>query len=1675
MSGSISISMEETERIVEERGKCWEFDFSKQFPIAHIDVLDGKAIVAIGAPHLNYQIWTHLKNQKMDGESTLISDKKIIIATLTFVDGIANGPCTLYDKWGSKYFVGSFVNGYRQGRGKEYDEKGNLVYDGCFDEGKRLVRMAEMSGYWKKYDDSNQLISVCRKDSNGENDGLCYYYDNNGEISKLSEWYGGIETPYNGYIEIYDEPHSKWIEGYYENGRFLNMARLSEMDGYWLEYDEGNHLKSICKKDRNGRYEGICYFYENDIMMRISEWHEGREQKYAGYIKLYDKPHNQWIEGYYNEGQIMRLFPMRRMTGYWKEMDENNNLIHICEIDKQGKHSGICYNFENDVLKGISRWEEGIERIFNGYFKYYDEKQYKWIEGYYENGRFLNMARLSEMDGYWLEYDEGNHLKSICKKDQYGRYEGICCFYENNIMIRISEWHEGREISTSGYCEVYDQPNHVWYEGGFENGVRNGKCIESNEYADVIYEGYYINGNKLIRMRGKKHFWKEIDGEGNTVRLCQIDENGKYDGLSYMYINNEISRVSQWEEGIETEVLKTFRGKRMTEYKNGKKRYEGEFIDSFDMNYQREGIGEEYDNDGKAMIYEGGIKNGKRNGHGILYKNMRLEYEGEWIMGLKKSHYYTYMALILAFMIVTASACFYFVNGYVGAVVSGVFLLAVCFYWNKKAGIVATGLLIVGICYFLNLYAGIISTTLLIVTISFFVKVEAGIVVTGLVVIGISYMFNTFVGIFTSGLLAIYIVHLIVHYRYWGLNIVFSSAGVILGICIIISLLIGINQNGIMKYLLLLVIGLFLIYVIYLIAYYLEWEKNILYTGIVVIILSCIISGLIIGLIGKSGLKYALVFGIGSYIVLIIYVISLISNWEIGIIWIIGGVILGICTLVDLILASFEVSFLKYLAIGVIGIGLIVICFAMYWDEDNKEIAFTGVILIVISCIMSGLIIGMIDNNGLKYALIFGIGTYVVFIIYVISAICQWEMKNVWISGGVILGICTFVSLILGSFEVSFLKYVVIGVIGIGLIVICFVLYWDEDTAVAFTGAILIIISCIMSGLIIGLIGKNGLKYALVFGIGSYIVFIMYVISAICGCGMKNVWISGGVILGICTFVDLILASFEVSFLKYLAIGVIGIGLIVICLVLYWDEDTAIVYTGATLIIISCIMSGLIIGLIGKSVWQYALIFGIGSYTVLIIYVISIICLWKMKNVWISGAVILVICTCAGLILRSFEVSFMKYVAIGIIGLGLIVLCFVLYWDENNKTISFTCAILITISCIMSGLIIGLIGKSGLKHALIFGIGSYIVLIIFVVSIMCKWKMENVWTSEAVIIGLCTFVDLILASFEKLFLNYLAIVIIGIGLIFICDMFYGSREDNTCETGFFAIVISCIMSGLIIGLIGNNGLKYALILGIGSMIVLIIYVTCLLCEWEMKNVWISGAVILGLCTAVDLMIGLFEVSFMKYIVIGIIGLVLIIICFVLYWDEDNKEIAFTGTILIIISCILSGIIIGLLGKSVWLYVLIFGIGSYIVLIIFVICANIEWEMKNVWTSGAVTLGICTCVDLILGSFEVSFLEYLAIGIIGLLLIVICFVLYWDEDTAIVYTGAILIIMCCIMSGLIIGLIGNNGLKYALVFGIGSYIVFIIYVICIICKWKMKNVWISGGVIFILCTALSSLV
>ena len=223
-------------------------------------------------------------------------------------------------------------------------------------------------------------------------------------------------------------------------------------------------------------------------------------------------------------------------------------------------------------------------------------------------------------------------------------------------------------------------------------------------------------------------------------------------------------------------------------------------------------------------------------------------------------------------------------------------------------------------------------------------------------------------------------------------------------------------------------------------------------------------------------------------------------------------------------MGSSEVSFLKYIAIGVIGIGLIVLCFVIFWDKDS-EIVYTGAILIIISCIMSGLIIWFIGKSGLKYALIFGIGSYIVLIIYVVSAISEWEMKKVWISEVMILGLCTFVALIMGSSEVSFLKYIAIGLIGLIISILCYIQYFEKHHEVAYTGIAVIIISTILTGMIIGLNGKGGLKYVLVFGIGSYILLFIFLCSTLLAINEAEdiMKFFGFIILSICCLISIMM------------------------------------------------------------------------------------------------------------------------------------------------------------------------------------------------------------------------------------------------------------------------------------------------------------------------------------------------------------------------------------------------------------------------------------------------------------------------------------------------------------------------------------------------------------------------
>ena len=204
---------------------------------------------------------------------------------------------------------------------------------------------------------------------------------------------------------------------------------------------------------------------------------------------------------------------------------------------------------------------------------------------------------------------------------------------EKNVVVAVITFVNG---VANGPCTLYDNIGKIFYEGNMENGYRQGKGKEYDEDGNLIYDGDFYQGKRqksITPMKGMKGYWKELSDENKLISICRLDQNSRNDGICYFYTNGCISRISEWKNGEEVNVLKQFEDNKMIEYEKGVKRYEGEFRNSIKHNYPREGRGEEYDPDGKSLIYHGLFWNGKRQGKGIAYHHGRTLFDGVWLKG----------------------------------------------------------------------------------------------------------------------------------------------------------------------------------------------------------------------------------------------------------------------------------------------------------------------------------------------------------------------------------------------------------------------------------------------------------------------------------------------------------------------------------------------------------------------------------------------------------------------------------------------------------------------------------------------------------------------------------------------------------------------------------------------------------------------------------------------------------------------------------------------------------------------------------------------------------------------------------------------------------------------------------------------------------------------------------
>ena len=330
----------------------------------------------------------------------------------------------------------------------------------------------------------------------------------------------------------------------------------------------------------------------------------------------------------------------------------------------------------------------------------------------------VNVSPLDQSDSTYRNDDNGSEIWNWCISNQFPISE-IISKSENMVILSTGEPHQGYTIHTqmkdsklhgdatiqspenviiakfkysegnmTGPCRLYYPSGILFFKGYLENGYRQGRGTEYNEQGIVIFDGFYEKGVKLKIYPFKElgeGYWKEMDDENELRSVYQIDDKGKRYGICYFFEHGKISRVSEWQDGNEIDVLKEFTDDNtMIEYENGVKVYEGGFLNSLEENYPRNGSGTEYDNDGKSILFKGMYKDNVRNGMGMSYKDGKpcSSEKEKWIMGRSLKNGLMIQLLKIVILLVVLIICL-MINYYFGLIISILMILYLCICWKS--------------------------------------------------------------------------------------------------------------------------------------------------------------------------------------------------------------------------------------------------------------------------------------------------------------------------------------------------------------------------------------------------------------------------------------------------------------------------------------------------------------------------------------------------------------------------------------------------------------------------------------------------------------------------------------------------------------------------------------------------------------------------------------------------------------------------------------------------------------------------------------------------------------------------------------------------------------------------------------------------------------------------------
>lgn len=407
----------------------------------------------------NLNLSINYKQGKKNGvRVTYILDEFI---SENFVDDVKDGLSSYYNKDSIVIKTVNYINGDANGWMKEYDITGKIIKITRYKSGfiilsewvNRVDRAGNKQGKWVSFYDNDNLEKE-ENYFNGKLSGYCKYYDKNGNLKDIIKYENGILI--QDAVEVSNVETRK---DYYSNGKpkYIASYRNNVAEGIRREYDStGNIIASYVYENGNKVGEGII----DEQLNKHGDW------------KDFYKNGNLRAEGTYNNG---------KKVGKWTYYYLDGNIEQIGYFDVNGLYTDtwIWYYSSGEILREES-FSNGKE---DGLFFEYSENGLIIVQGSYISGF---------EDGLWI-YTVNN----VKEQGHYviGKKDGVWTTTNSDgILIYKNNYVDG---NLDGKQYSYYNSGKIKCESCYSAGLENDEWYYFDELGEIYLTVTYSSGKEI--------------------------------------------------------------------------------------------------------------------------------------------------------------------------------------------------------------------------------------------------------------------------------------------------------------------------------------------------------------------------------------------------------------------------------------------------------------------------------------------------------------------------------------------------------------------------------------------------------------------------------------------------------------------------------------------------------------------------------------------------------------------------------------------------------------------------------------------------------------------------------------------------------------------------------------------------------------------------------------------------------------------------------------------------------------------------------------------------------------------------------------------------------------------------------------------------------------------------